>query len=61
MPGLYVDPDEAGEHGVLQVGDLHRVAIPVPTEQLNSTNTFHQTSSLPYTKKLPFVSYYSLS
>ena len=53
MPGLDVDPDEAGEDGVLQVGDLHRVTVPVTTEQLNSTNTLHQTSSLHYTEKYP--------
>ena len=56
-PGLDVEPQEASGDWVLQVGDLHRVAIPVPTEQLNSTNTFHPTLSF-YSKKLPFVSYY---
>ena len=35
VPGLHVEPEEPGRDGVLQVGDLHSVAVRVSTEQLN--------------------------
>lgn len=37
-PGLDVEPQEASRDGVLQVGDLHRVAVLVPTQQLRGEN-----------------------
>ena len=36
VPGLHVEAQEPGRHGVLQVGDLHRVAVRVATQQLNN-------------------------
>ena len=34
VPGLHVEAEEPGRHGVLQVGDLHRVAVLVAAQQL---------------------------
>ena len=35
VPGLHMEAQEPGRHGVLQVGDLHSVAVRVATQQLN--------------------------
>ena len=45
VPGLHVETEEPGRHGVLQVGDLHGVAVRVAAQQLKKSDYFWPTES----------------